>query len=104
MDCEAWQGQYGQKLVDTINKFGKKGLRVHISGSLKMEEWEDKNTGGKRRAIKMVVTSFILCDKAEDQGRGSARDEGGSGYNQDTDSGNGGGYGGGDSNNDPIPF
>lgn len=110
MDCEAWQGEYGPKLVDVIEKYGKKGLRVSVIGTLKMEEWEDKNHGGKRRAIKLNVKEFIILDKVETGGSRGRDDDGDSHHgNKGRDSGSGGygGYGGGDSEpdpNDPIPF
>jgi single-strand DNA-binding protein len=99
MDCEAWQGEFGRKIVDTIDKYGKKGLNIFIEGSLKMEEWSDKNTGDKRKAIKIVVTEFLLLEKTE-----AREDAGGYGGESSGDSG-GGGYGDtSDSSNDPIPF
>lgn len=100
MDCEAWQGETGPKLVDLLDKYGKKGMRVFVVGSLKMEEWEDKNGGGKRRAIKINVKDVIFLDKVDKGGNPDRqRDEEPSG---DGGSDSGSGYGGSD--NDPIPF
>ena len=94
MDCEAWQGDGYGKLVDTIEKYARKGMKVHVAGSLKMETWEDKNGGGKRQAIKVKVSSFTLLDKvnSDDQGDGDSGSRRQSGGSSD---------GGGDS---PIPF
>lgn len=101
MDCECWQGEFGAKLVDLMNKYAKKGQKLTVVGKLKMDEWEDKNGGGKRRAIKLNVTEIVFHDKVEDQGRDGGgtggNDAGGSG-----DSGGGSGYGG--TGEDPIPF
>jgi single-strand DNA-binding protein len=105
LECEVWQGEKGRKLVDTIMKYGHKGLRVHVSGKFKMETWNDKNTGAKRSALRLTVDDFILLEKVEanqptDQGYGGDDDSGsaGSGYGG---TGDGGGYG---QSTDPIPF
>ena len=102
MDCEAWQGEYGAKLVDMMDKHGAKGVRVRLIGTLKMDEWTDKQTDQKRRAIKMTVKEIVWLDKLDKDGaqRDRGDDEGGSGSNDD----GGGGYGSGGGGNDPIPF
>lgn len=119
LECEAWQGENGPKLVDVVDKYARKGTRVHIEGKLKLDEWEDKNTGDKRKSIKLVVLNIIILDKTEgddgseqrDRGRGSNGGSrgGNSGGSRGSSGGyggaSGGGYGGGDGDGtDPIPF
>ena len=107
LDCEAWQSPKGfGKLVDTIEKYARKGLKVHLSGSFKMDVWDDKNGGGKRQALKLKVQTFTVLDSKGGNAGGDdddrprdrkpAADAGG--YGQD----GGGAYGGG--SDDPIPF
>lgn len=106
LDCDAIQFENGQRIVDAIEEKGKKGCKVSVIGTLKMETWEDKNGGGKRSAIKLKVTEIIFM--ADDRGGGDGEERprkqsggkssGGYGGND-----SGGGYGGVPAD-DPIPF
>jgi single-strand DNA-binding protein len=102
MDCEAIQFENGRKIVDEVTKWGRKGFKVFVAGTLKMEEWEDKNGGGKRRAIKLKVTDFVPMEAVEKGAKPKAANppggNGGGGYQ--TDGADAGGYG----DDDPIPF
>lgn len=99
MDCEAAQFATGKKIVDDIEARGKKGVKVAIEGTLKMETWEDKNGGGKRQAIKMKVTEIVWLEKTEKQAPKQQKQDDSGGYGGDA---GGGGYGGGA--DDVIPF
>ena len=50
IDCSAWG-----KLGELIAQYAKKGTGVLISGRLSQHSWEDKNNGGKRSRIEIVV-------------------------------------------------
>ena len=69
MDCEVWtQRDSRRNLCDVVSNFLKKGSQVYVEGRLQLETWDDKNGGGKRSKIKMVVESLELLDKASDGG------------------------------------
>lgn len=53
IDCTAWG-----KTAETMAQYLSKGKPVFIEGRLKMEEWEDKNGGGKRTKHVIVVDNF----------------------------------------------
>jgi single-strand DNA-binding protein len=57
VDCEAWG-----RTAEVMAQFLAKGRPVHLEGRLKLDEWEDKNGGGKRSKIKVVVESFQFVD------------------------------------------
>lgn len=53
VDVEAW----GQP-AETIGKYMKKGNPMLIEGRLKMDQWDDKQTGQKRSKIVVVCENF----------------------------------------------
>jgi len=53
VDCTAWGRQ-----AETINQYCQKGKGIFIEGRLKFDSWEDKQGGGKRSKITVVVESF----------------------------------------------
>ena len=53
VDLEAWGKQ-----AETISKFMTKGRPIFIEGRLKLDQWEDKNGGGKRSKLRVVVENF----------------------------------------------
>ena len=57
VDCEAWG-----KMAETIGKFFPKGKKIMVEGRLKLDQWEDKNGGGKRSKLKVVVELFYFAD------------------------------------------
>jgi single-strand DNA-binding protein len=50
VDCEAWG-----KTADLIAKYLAKGRSAMIEGRLKLDQWEDKQSGQKRSKLKVVV-------------------------------------------------
>lgn len=50
VDCEAWT-----KTAELIQKYCAKGAPVFVEGRLRLDQWEDKQTGQKRSRIKVVV-------------------------------------------------
>lgn len=67
IDCSAWG-----KLGEMINQYAKKGTGVLVSGRLDQRSWEDKNGGGKRSRVEIVVEDFNFT--------GAANRDGGSSY------------------------
>jgi single-strand DNA-binding protein len=53
VDCAAF-GRTGE----VINQYCQKGKQIYIEGRLKYDSWEDKNGGGKRNKLSVVVESF----------------------------------------------
>lgn len=53
IDCEAWG-----KTAEIIAKYTTKGRSLLVSGRLKQDTWEDKQSGQKRSKIKVVVENF----------------------------------------------
>jgi single-strand DNA-binding protein len=53
VDCAAF-GRTGE----VINQYCKKGKQIYIEGRLKFDSWEDKQGGGKRSKLSVVVESF----------------------------------------------
>lgn len=54
------------KTAEVIAKHFRKGMPIFLQGRLKQEEWEDKNTGAKRSATRILVESFQFVGKRED--------------------------------------
>jgi single-strand DNA-binding protein len=53
VDCSAW-GKQGE----TIQQYCTKGKPLFIEGRLKLDTWDDKQGGGKRSKITVVVENF----------------------------------------------
>jgi single-strand DNA-binding protein len=65
-ECEAW-GKTAQIAADYLHK----GSRVAISGSVKIDQWEDKSSGQKRKAWKVNVNQLTLMDSKSDSQQSS---------------------------------
>ena len=84
------------KQAEVLNQYMSKGKPIFIEGRLKYDQWEDKNGGGKRSKLTVVVDNFQFIG-APGQGGG-----GGGGYAQDQgENGGGGGYQRGGGNRGP---
>ncbi len=84
------------KQAELINQYFTKGKPIFIEGRLKFDSWEDKNGGGKRSKLTVVVENFQFVggrDDAAGGGGGGGGRSGGGGY--EGGGGGGGGYGGG---------
>jgi single-strand DNA-binding protein len=75
VDCSAFGRQ-----AEVINQYCQKGRPLFIEGRLKLDTWEDKNGGGKRSKMSVVVENFQLLG-GRDQGGGGG--SGGGGYEAD---------------------
>jgi len=53
VDCTAFGKQ-----AEIINKHCQKGKQLLIDGRLKFDSWDDKNGGGKRTKLSVVVENF----------------------------------------------
>src|SRR3982751_5658032 len=83
IDCSAF-GKTGE----LINQYFTKGKPIFIQGRLKYDSWDDKNGGGKRSKVTVVVDNFQFIGGRDGPGQGGGA--GGGGYEEA-----GGGYEGG---------
>jgi single-strand DNA-binding protein len=63
--------------AEVINQYCQKGKQILVEGRLKFDSWEDKNGGGKRSKLTVVVESFQFL------GSPGGRDGGGGGGGPD---------------------
>jgi single-strand DNA-binding protein len=71
IDCEIWNALKGEsKQGDRFLQTVRKGQQVYIEGHMKMDQWEDKNGGGKRSKLLVVVESFQYLEARQDGGNG----------------------------------
>src|SRR5256885_4503497 len=64
-DCSAW-GKTGE----LINQYFTKGKPIFIEGRLKYDSWEDKQGGGKRSKVTVVVENFQFVGGRDGGGGG----------------------------------
>ncbi len=90
IDCEVFSRPDSKRnLPDLITQYTKKGDALYIEGRLQLDQWEDKNGGGKRSKHKLVVDNLeFIGGRNSDGGGGGGEAEGGEG-------GGGRQYGGG---------
>lgn len=106
VDCEIFGAR-----AEAMAKYLSKGSPVFVEGRLRLDQWEDKNGGGKRSKLKVVCENFEFVGGGQGGGGGGGegRASGGGGYAR---SGSGGGGGGRQSqsydepaiDHDDIPF
>jgi single-strand DNA-binding protein len=65
IDVTVWDRQ-----AETCCQYLKKGRAVHVEGFLKMDTWEDKNTGEKRSKVKVQADRVQFLDRRDDAGGG----------------------------------
>jgi single-strand DNA-binding protein len=71
VDCSAFGRQ-----AEVINQYCQKGRPLFVEGRLKLDTWEDKNGGGKRSKLTVVVENFQLLG-SRDGGQGGGGGGGG---------------------------
>lgn len=69
VDIDAWGKQ-----AEAIAQYCKKGRPLFVEGRLKLDQWEDKTTGQKRSALKVVLEGFQFIGgrPAETEGKAAA--------------------------------
>jgi single-strand DNA-binding protein len=77
VDCSAFGKQ-----AEVINQYCQKGKQLYIEGRLKYDQWEDKQGGGKRSKLSVVIENFQFLGGREGGGGG-----GGGGRQQSGDEG-----------------
>jgi len=81
VDCTSFGKQ-----AEVINQYFTKGKPIFIEGRLKYDQWEDKQGGGKRHKLTVVIESFEFVGGRDGAGGG------GGGGNFEGDAGGGGEY------------
>lgn len=77
IDCSLFGSSENSRQADLAAQSFHKGHLVYLEGRLVLEQWEDKNGGGKRSKHALVVDNFQFLEKREDGGGG-----GGGNYQQ----------------------
>lgn len=63
VDCEAWG-----RTAEIIGEHTSKGHTIYISGHLKLDQWDDKETGKKRSRLKVVADKFEFVSTPKNSG------------------------------------
>lgn len=96
-----WTDQSGQRQEDTcfvdvtyfgrtaenVAKYFSKGGQILVEGELKLDTWEDRNSGQRRSKLKVNAFGFQFCNKNEGGGGGDydqRRDDDDDGHDQRT--------------------
>ncbi len=69
VDCEAWG-----RTAEVMSQYLSKGKPVFVEGRLKLDTWQDKESGQNRSKMRIVVESFQFIDS-----RGGGEGGGGGG-------------------------
>lgn len=78
VECTAWG-----KTAEIMAQYLGKGRAVMLEGRLVQDVWEDKNGGGKRSKLSVVVESFQFVDSGQGGGekQSAGSDAGGINHN-----------------------
>ena len=68
IDVEAFNRGETGKTADLVEQYLHKGNQAFIEGHLKLDQWEDKNGGGKRSKLKVVVDNVQFLEPRTDGG------------------------------------
>ncbi len=93
--------------AETIGQYLKKGRPIMVEGRLKLDQWDDKQTGQKRSKMGIVLENFQFLDSRGEGASGGGNFSGGGGGS--APGGGGGnapaqGGGGGFAEDDDVPF
>ena len=96
--------------AETIGQYLKKGRPIMVEGRLKLDQWDDKQTGQKRSKMGIVLENFQFLDSRGEGGGGGGNFSGDGGGSAPSGGGGnapaqgGGGGGGGFAEDDDVPF
>ena len=88
LDCEAFG-----KTAELLNQYLKKGRPVYLEGRLKLDQWQDRESGGNRSKLKVIIENFQFIDSRGEGAPGSGGSRQGSsggGYPQQAGGNSGG--------------
>lgn len=69
VDIDVWG-----KAAETISQYCKKGRPLFVEGRLKLDQWDDKTTGQKRSALKVMLEGFQFIGGRPADTEGKATD------------------------------
>ncbi|MFG0251779.1 MAG: single-stranded DNA-binding protein [Phycisphaerales bacterium JB038] len=69
VDCEAWGRQ-----AEVMNQYLSKGRPVLLEGRLRLDQWQDKQSGQNRSRLLVVVENFQFVGGRDDGGGGGPRE------------------------------
>ncbi len=67
--CVAWE-----KVAEIIHEYGRVGDKVYISGTCKIDTWNDKNSGYARASLVLTVRDFEFLSSKKSDDKPSAGD------------------------------
>jgi single-strand DNA-binding protein len=70
IDVTVWDRQ-----AENCCQYLKNGSSIHVEGSLRLDTWEDKNTGEKRSKVRVVAERVQFLDGRRGDAAGSADDD-----------------------------
>lgn len=73
IDVKAFNRENGRKLADLVEQYLDKGHQCYIEGHLLLEEWDDKQTGEKRRRMVVIMEDMQFLEPKSDGSRGMAQ-------------------------------
>lgn len=88
------------KTAEFCNQYMNKGSAIFVEGRLKLDSWDDRETGKKREKISIVADRVQF---GESRAEAEARRQGGGGGGRDYGDDNYGSGGGGGRDSDPPP-
>src|SRR5436305_12079176 len=71
LDCEVFNRGENGTLADRIEQTVRKGQQIFIEGHLKLDQWDDKTTGQKRSALRVVVDNFQYLERKDEAAGGA---------------------------------
>lgn len=77
------------RYAEVANQYLHKGSKVMIEGRLRLESWQDKNTGQNRQKHSVIVENMQMLDSKPNYSDESANNGGYSGANNSYDTNNG---------------
>jgi len=72
IDCTAFGKQ-----AEVLSQYVTKGRPLFVEGRLKYDQWDDKNGGGKRSKISVIVENFQFLGGRDENGNGNGRKQSG---------------------------
>jgi single-strand DNA-binding protein len=63
------------KTAETIGQYLKKGRPILIEGRLRLDQWEDKQSGQKKSKLGVVMETFQFLDSGGGRGDGGGSSE-----------------------------
>jgi len=101
VDCEAWG-----RTAEVMSQYLAKGRPVFIEGRLKLDQWQDRDSGQNRSKLKVVIDNFQFVDSPGDAPAASGASSGGGRRSSSSSSSSSGDYDAGYKpiGEDDIPF